>query len=165
MGLNHKNIHDLLNRFWDGETTLEEEAALKEFFRYNTAPEGQEDVAAYFNMLSEEEEVLSADFDERILEQLTEGKTRRMIQFNWRVAAAVLALLGLSYVFVTQDKPEDQLANLTPVNTEDPEVQQAFEQTKSALFMISDRLNKGSEHTNKLTKFHDAQIAIKSKEK
>jgi hypothetical protein len=158
MGLNHHNIHEMLEKFWAGETSLAEEQALKEFFAYNNPPEGSEEMAAYFALLNEQPEVSPA-FDEKILAHLEEKQTPvfRMSTF-WRVTAVAASIALVASIFIFNDNQTGDIAQI------DPEVQEAFEQTKSALFMISTELNEGQDHASRLVKFHDAQATIKTTE-
>lgn len=161
MGLNHHNIHEMLEKFWAGDTSLAEEQALKEFFAYNTPPEGSEEVAAYFKLLNEQPEV-SPSFDEKIMAHIEEEKKTPVIRLNsfWRATAAVASVAAVVSIIILSNPN-----NPEGITHADPEVQAAFEETKSALFMISSKLNEGQDHAaEKLVKFHDAQTAIKTTE-
>ena len=64
--LNYKYIAQLLNRYWDGETTLEEERILKSFFEQNDVPEDMQPYKEYFCMMADAQDVkLDAGFDKR----------------------------------------------------------------------------------------------------
>jgi len=157
MGLNHHNIHEMLEKFWAGETSLADEQALKEFFAYNTPPEGSEEMAAYFALINDQPEV-SESFDEKILAHIEESQTRVFnMRTFWRVTAAVASIFLVASIFIFTDNQPTEI-------TQSPEVKEAFEQTKSALFMISTQLNEGQDHASKLVKFHDAQAIIKTTE-
>ena len=158
MGLNHHNIHEVLEKFWAGETSLAEEQALKEFFAYNNPPEGSKEMAAYFALMNEQAEV-SPSFDEKILAQLEDQQTPvvRMSPF-WRAAAVAASIAIVASIFIFTDNKSLGIAQI------DPDVQEAFEQTKSALFMISTELNEGQDHASRLVKFHEAQANIKTTE-
>jgi len=157
MGLNHHNIHEMLEKFWAGETSLADEQALKEFFAYNTPPEGSEEMAAYFALINDQPEV-SESFDEKILAHIEESQTRVFnMRTFWRVTAAAASIFLLASIFIFTDNQPTEI-------TQSSEVKEAFEQTKSALFMISTQLNEGQDHASKLVKFHDAQAIIKTTE-
>ena len=157
MGLNHHNIHEMLEKFWAGETSLADEQALKEFFAYNTPPEGSEEMAAYFALINDQPEV-SESFDEKILAHIEESQTRVFnMRTFWRVTAAAASIFLVASIFIFTDNQPTEI-------TQSPEVKEAFEQTKSALFMISTQLNEGQDHASKLVKFHDAQAIIKTTE-
>ena len=46
--MDFKNMEDLLKKYWDCETTLEEEKQLREYFGANSIPDQWKDTAALF---------------------------------------------------------------------------------------------------------------------
>ena len=72
--MDYKYIEQLLERYWECQTTLEEEAILRSFF-------AQEDIPArllpYRDLFQAEEEManerLSEDFDEKLMNRIEEG--------------------------------------------------------------------------------------------
>ena len=61
-------IEQLLERYWAGETSLEEEACLRAWFAKGDIPEHLQADRIWFDYLKEEREVhLDDDFDTRIL--------------------------------------------------------------------------------------------------
>lgn len=83
---NFSDIQTLLDRYWEGETTLEEERALKAYFASGQVDERLRSVAPLFQALREEQTV-----------QYTKPKTveLRPVHFAWQklAAAASVALL------------------------------------------------------------------------
>lgn len=156
------NIKALIDKFWEGTSSLEEEQILNDYFRYNEYPEEFEGVAAYFNTMAEDE-TLGEDFDETILSHVEDSKGGSVISLHssarWLAAAAVAVLLGTSVWFAMQDPEEVEVAEVT---LEDPEVKAAFEQAKSALMMVGNRLNEGKVQAVKLNKYNEATEAMKS---
>lgn len=69
--MNYKYIEQLLERYWECQTTLEEEAILRTFFAQADIPAS---LLPYRDLFLAEEEMagerLSDDFDQRILEQI-----------------------------------------------------------------------------------------------
>ena len=63
--MDYKYIEQLLERYWQGETTLQEEGILRTFF---SQPDTPEDLRKYRELFTiEREEPLGDDFDARIL--------------------------------------------------------------------------------------------------
>lgn len=67
--MDYKYIQQLLERYWEGETSIEEEQILRSFFSQKEVPA---DLKRYqplfaFAAKQQEKEVLGKDFDERIL--------------------------------------------------------------------------------------------------
>ncbi|MCR4602842.1 MAG: pyruvate ferredoxin oxidoreductase [Prevotella sp.] len=99
--MDYKYIEQLLDRYFQGETSLQEEQILKAFYAQGV-DDMPEELAKYtplFNALGEKEQ-LGDDFDKRLL-QMTEGTVKvkaRTIRLTERLrplfgAAAVVAIL------------------------------------------------------------------------
>lgn len=99
--MDYKYIEQLLDRYFDGETTLQEEQILKAFFAQGAEEMPQElnQYAPLFSMMNEKE-TLGDDFDERML-KLTGDTVQvkaRTVSLTERLrplfaAAAVVAIL------------------------------------------------------------------------
>ena len=72
--MDYKYIEQLLERYWQGETTLQEENILRSFFSQQDIPEHLQKYKALFTY--EKEEPLGDDFDTRILEMIGEGEPK-----------------------------------------------------------------------------------------
>ena len=99
--MDYKYIEQLLERYWQGETTLQEENILRSFFSQQDIPEHLQKYKALFTY--EKEEPLGDDFDTRILEVIGEGepkaKTFTMISrltplFKAAAIVAIVLTLG-----------------------------------------------------------------------
>ena len=99
--MDYKYIEQLLERYWQGETTLQEENILRSFFSQQDIPEHLQKYKAFFTY--EKEEPLGDDFDTRILEMIGEGepkaKTVTMISrltplFKAAAIVAIVLTLG-----------------------------------------------------------------------
>ena len=100
--MDYKYIEQLLERYWQCETTLQEEAILRTFFSQDDVPAELEQYKALF-AAQQHEEVLGDDFDARILAmvgQEAEPKakvvtlTSRLMPL-FRAAAVVAIILTL----------------------------------------------------------------------
>ena len=68
--MDYKYIEQLLERYWQGETTLQEEGILRTFF---SQPDIPEDLRKYRELFTiEREEPLGDDFDARILAMIND---------------------------------------------------------------------------------------------
>lgn len=169
MGLNQHNIDLLVDKFWQGETTLEEEAALRNYFAFNEVSEKYEGVASYFALLGQEDLALGHDFDSKILDEI-QGKSKKggvVVFFKpfFQAVAAVAAIFVIGFFVADSSYGPNGPATASAVHEnvlQDPDVFQAFEQTRSALFLVSSKLNKGHEQSLKLNKFNQAQQNLKS---
>jgi hypothetical protein len=68
--MDYKYIEQLLERYWQGETTLQEEGILRTFFSQPDIPKHLQPYKELFTI--EKEEPLGDDFDARILEMIDE---------------------------------------------------------------------------------------------
>ena len=98
--MDYKYIEQLLERYWQGETTLQEEAILRNFFSQPEAqdiPESLRKFQALFTV--EQEEPLGDDFDARILEMIGEEEPKtKIVTLTSRLmplfkAAAIVAII------------------------------------------------------------------------
>lgn len=100
--MDYKYIEQLLERYWSGETSLEEENILRAFFSQKDIPASllpYRDIFVY-QAVSKSEEVLDSDFDDKILALIDELEVvkARTITLRQRLApmfkaAAVVAIM------------------------------------------------------------------------
>ena len=168
--MNYNSIKELLEKFYDGKTTLQEEDALKRFFAEEVVPERLKADQELFRAMvaSEEEETLGNDFDQAVLSKL-EGSSFRWGRHEWiytlsglAAAAVIVISLWIGGVFAPQ-RP-------LPGTINNPEV--AYAETRKALNQVSDNLNKGlapvqsatekfDEPVKQMSKIEDMQEALK----
>ncbi len=155
----NSNIDQLLDRYFAGTTTLEEERTLKAYFQTETVAPEHETWRPFFQFLEEEAEVeMSDSFTERLLEQLQNESSekapislvnnrRRIVPMVARMAAiAAVLIVAMTLVPRLWDagKPVDQTAEVDweEIATQDEEL--AFEEAKAALLLLSSKLNGGT---------------------
>ena len=103
--MDYKYINQLLNRYWEGETSLEEEDILRAFFSQDNIPTELMRYKSLFSYEADEakRDVLGDDFDVRLLAAIAERKPvkARVISMGQRfkpllkAAASVAILLTL----------------------------------------------------------------------
>ncbi|MDF9796159.1 hypothetical protein OKW21_001422 [Catalinimonas alkaloidigena] len=160
-----QKIEQLLDKYWDGDTSLEEEQILQNFFTEVEVPEHLQGVAILFRKLRTDRQFKTLDdrFDETIIHKIEKSDSAWSFRTLLRIAAAVTLLL-LS-VFLVKDYIYDQTGETAEVpenlenSYEDPKL--AYEQTKQALLLISSMMNEGAQHIEKLENFSDAQEKVK----
>lgn len=174
MAFNHKEqeMRAMLERFWEGDTSLSEEQALKEYFAFANVPDDLEEIAAYFRSLQNgQEEILDDSFDSEVLQRIGAepqgGAVVRPLHSlgrYWKMAAAVTVFVGLGSWFIWNQDSLNTSANdqVIATNVDQEEVQKAFQETKKALFMLSSNFKKGSEQAKQLGKFEEAQQQVKT---
>ena len=179
MMFNLEEIQALLDKYWLGDTTLEEERTLKAYFATSAVDARFQAVAPLFQTLRQEQTV-----------RLERSKVvalashRSSVRLRWAVAASVLLALGAWWMFrpvlhtevVVQQPPAlvvplpvpapaavaplttvpalVAIARPAPVRKHiqtkkaalpqlDAETEQAMEEIKAALSLVSSKLNKG----------------------
>ena len=98
--MDYKYIEQLLERYWQGETTLQEEAILRAFFSQDDVPASLMKYKSLFDC-GLQEETLGDDFDARILDSIGEDEKEqkaKVVTWTSRLmplfkAAAVVAIL------------------------------------------------------------------------
>jgi hypothetical protein len=164
--MDSNRIDELLTRYWNGETSLEEEEQLREYFKGSQVPEQWKEIAALFRYFEESKKKSLEDqpFDPRVLEKVPVQKPRnavRLLYNSMRIAAGV-AVLMIAVWFVRKE-----IRTSTPqeiVDTyDDPKL--AFEETKKALMMISKSFGKAEEQAKKINLFNEATEGIQKDKK
>ncbi len=77
--MDYKYIEQLMERYWNAETTLEEESILRSFFRQENIPAEMEPLRALFTDEASNE-VLGDDFDARMLEMIREEEAPKAVK-------------------------------------------------------------------------------------
>ena len=97
--MDYKYIEQLLERYWEGETTLQEEAILRTFFSQDDVPANLMKYKSLFDC-GLQEETLGDDFDARILESIGDDEPKaKIVTLTSRLkplfkAAAIVAIIG-----------------------------------------------------------------------
>lgn len=147
-----KELDIMLEKYYEGATTLEEERAIKQFFESaNLIPAKYEESAALFIYLKMDAQVKMPVAKKNSLS----NKNRSLaIISSLAVAAALALLISLSGIF--QPKMAiDQIAEITY-----EEQKKAYHQTKEALLIVSENLNRGKKEIQRLSIFHEVQKTI-----
>ena len=155
-------MNELLEKYWKGETTLEEEAQLRRYFQENEPPAHLRPVAALFRHY-EARPRLGQGFDEQLEAHLSDGKATVMWPTLLKIAAVVAIFLAgalwLKRSYVAEAPTTAPIAVVDADTYEDPE--RAYEEAKQALLLVSSLMNEGTAHLTKLEEFDQAQQAVK----
>jgi len=118
--MDYKYIEQLLERYWEGETTLQEEAILRTFFNQEDVPADLMKYKSFFDC-GLQEETLGDDFDARILSSIGQEEPQvRIISLSrlkplFKAAAVVAILLTIGNAAQAPwnygwDNPQDEYA-------------------------------------------------------
>jgi hypothetical protein len=165
--MDSNNLNELLNRYWSGDTTLEEEQRLREYFSKNEVTDEWRETAALFRYFEENKKKSLSDisFDRRVQDKINprpaQGRIVRMFYNASRIAAGVAVVMVATWFI------RNEVRKTTPpevVDTyDDPKL--AFEETKKALMMISKSFGSAKDKAKKINMFNEAQEEIQRKKK
>jgi hypothetical protein len=149
-----EDLNRLLEKYYRGESTEEEERDLRLFFNTDIIPEGYETEKALFSYYMNVSKVPepSPDFETRILAGIEESeknsnlqKYSRFILASLGTAAGILILAGSYFFFVHRSEPRDTFS--------DPKL--AYAETMKILIGVSSRLNHGTRKLEPVARIND----------
>jgi hypothetical protein len=151
--MDSKTIHTILEKYWEGESSLQEEAKLREFFNQDNVPKEFESVRPLFQYFKQEQEAyLNGDFDERLSSKLkavdnVRGRAHSLSFYIRRVAAVAAILAGVIFFFNKGffNTTSDEIAFNDLNQQEKVEAQIAYTEVKAALLLMSKKLKKGTD--------------------
>lgn len=163
--MDYNHIIALLDRYWEGETTLEEEALLRRFFSesHPDMPEPLQEAAPLFGFFRDEMEK-EQELEERlpapgIPVEASPARVVRLSPFrHWMKYAAVLLMaVGMGYAMKQYQRQETKvhIAEVQQQKMEE-ETRVAYLETKKALQLLAKNLNKGTDKMQKLSYFNEA---------
>lgn len=162
--MDSEKIDELLNKYWNCETSLEEEKQLQAYFRDATVPDGLKETANLFRYFDEQKknELTDISFDHSIKRKISspKGKMTSLFFNTMRIAAGIAVLIVAVWLVrleVRKGTPPEMADTY-----DDPNM--AFEETKKALMMISKSFNTAEAQAKKLNLFNEAQQNIQKQE-
>lgn len=145
----------LIERYYEGKTSEEEELILKNFFKGDSSPgdfEAEKEIFGYYSQLEEIRKPPDG-LTGRIMEAVDGSKSGsesykrgKSILYILSTAAALLILAGSYFFFTHRDEPADTFA--------EPET--AYAETMKILYNVSVRLNKGTLALKPLSTINEA---------
>ena len=152
-------IRKLLDRFYTGETTLEEEQILQDYFSSTSIPEELMPDRDLFRTLGTSDSVAVPEgLNQKILDVIDQQekkvvRTRRISVFSLSgLAAGLLVVIALYMGYFRADRP-GMLAHQMNDTYENP--QDAYEEARRTLAYVSAKLNTGTsglEHVKQVSK-------------
>ncbi|PSL43346.1 hypothetical protein CLV51_10835 [Chitinophaga niastensis] len=156
--MDYNKISALLEKYWEGESSLEEEALLRNFFStpHHDLPDELQEAAPLFQYFHEE------------AEKVWEAPSAKVVKLSplqhWMKYAAVLLMaIGIGYALKQhQHREKAVIVAMKAQDMEDP--QKAYAETKRALQLLAKNLNKGTSKMQKLSYFNEATAVIEGKD-
>ena len=153
-------IDEILERYWNAESTLEEEGILKEYFTSNDVATKHLPYRELFVMFDEKASMTTdlntfdilkkaqKEIGESVIGSSTLPKKVETKVFSlqrWASGIAAVFVLGFATVFLmNQPSTTTQYKGQTTYLDEEAEAQEAYEITKEALAFLSSKMNKNS---------------------
>jgi low affinity Fe/Cu permease len=162
--MDSKKIEELLQKYWDCETSLEEEKQLQEYFRNENVPDQWKETATLFHYFEQQKnKSVNPQFDKTILSQLKKpkGKVTNLVQTSLKIAAGVAVLIAAVFFVRQEIRKNDTIA--MEDTYDDPK--KALEETKKALLMISKGFGSAEKQAKKINLINEAQDKIQTKDK
>jgi hypothetical protein len=153
----NEELNRLIGKYYNGESTEEEEKTLRAYFSSDTVPEGYEtekEIFGYY-MASGDIPEPSPGFEDRILAGIDTSNEKRGLKNLRRyllpllsTAAGILILAGSYFFFVQRDK--------SPDSYKDPEI--AYAETMKILYDVSSQLNRGAQSLQPVSKINEMKV-------
>jgi hypothetical protein len=158
---NLKHIEELLEKYYNGETSLEEERMLHWYFQTQDVPmhlKPDEEIFRYHYKQTNEE--ASPDLTEKLSRLIDEQgrKSRfilpvRTIRMISGIAASILLLFAL-WMGIGRDFMQKRNPGRFADTYDDPQL--AYVETKKALLLVSEKLNAGTKELQYLKKYNQS---------
>lgn len=152
--MDHKYISELLSKYWDGETDLQEESTLKSYFNgvdVHDSLTQYRPLFAYFSAALEEKSLDSIDTAvlNHIQHKAVPAKPKVIsIGSVLKLAATVLILLGVTSFFY-QYMTEKNGTHIISYDDNPDEAVEAYLELKAALALVSNKIDDGKKEALK----------------
>jgi hypothetical protein len=150
-------IRRLLEKYYNGQSSEEEELQLRSYFEAENIPAGYEAEKAMFRFFSENASVPlpSSEFENNIISAVDAAEKKifipvyksRILVYSG-IAACLLLLFGSYIFFIYNKRPRDTFS--------DPEI--AYAETVKILFGVSSTFNHGTRQLDRVRKLEDAAV-------
>jgi hypothetical protein len=164
--MEYNKISELLEKYWEGETSLEEEEMLRSFYatEHKELPADLLEAQSLFRYFHTEANLELPELPEMetVIAQLSPVVKQKPWDHWMKYAAVFLIAIGLGYAGRQyQEKQRRMDVVLAQRDTYD-DPQKAFAATQKALRLLAKNLNKGTSQVQKLSYFNEATERIKA---
>ncbi|HOV92930.1 MAG TPA: hypothetical protein PLC04_07640 [Candidatus Kapabacteria bacterium] len=148
-------IKKLLEKYYEGDTTLEEEAVLRDYFNNEEVAQELQKYQSQFVFYQQEREIKYQNYDYELPKVSEIYHTRRRSYWITAAAAAILLIISIIF-FLPKDPFSHKQSNVITVTDPDS----TYRITKYALYAVSENLNKGLGKLDKLEYLQDGMNAL-----
>jgi anti-sigma factor RsiW len=153
--MDSKQIKIILDKYWEGETTVQEERELRNYFAGEDIAEELKAIQPMFHFFKAEQEAyLNGDFEARLSEQLRSRDNQAMprrakiVRILGRAAAIAAIFLCVFFAYSTWDNGSETLPvaiGTSELNEQEKaEALLAYQEAKAALMLVSRKMRKGT---------------------
>ena len=155
--MSEEELKRLIEKYYSGTSTVDEEKDLRAFFNENIAPQGYEAEKEIFSYYMDTADIPepSADFEDGIMKAIdaseksvVTNKLRRLLVPMLSAAAGLLILAGSYFFFVHKATPEDTFT--------DPQL--AYAETMKILKDVSIQMNRGTRPLRHVGKINEIKV-------
>jgi len=152
--MNKEELSRLIGKYYDGDSTVEEEKILRAYFSSDKVPEGYETEKMIFGSFMASGDIPEplSGFDERIIagidasyDRERSGRVRKYLVPLLSAAAGFLLLAGSYFLFIHRSAPADTFT--------DPKI--AYAETIKILMEVSFQLNHGARPLKQVSKINE----------
>ena len=159
-----KQIEILLQKYYNGETSIEEEGQLTDFFKHNDVPDHlkpDQDIFDYYSFERKENKIKDSGLEQQLvnmIDGLSDEKNqattkKRYLYALASIAAGILLFFGVYSIFINKN-PVDQ--SVAEFNDTFDNPQLAYNETKKILLYVSGKFNEGTSELENISKINNA---------
>ncbi len=152
-------IEKLLQKYFDGESSIEDERILENYFRSGNVADEFREYARFFNGISDLTNTYdNPDFEGEVMDFILENENREKTRYRWLwqtvtgIAASVIIILGGFLFYYQQQKPFAD-------TFKDPK--EAYAYAQKTLQYVSLKYNKGISGLAEFNKLQKATDPVK----
>lgn len=143
--MDFRKIDNILPKYWEGDTSLNEEVILYSYFTSNNVHESHEVYVPYFKtQQSYRNKKAPVEIATSINEKIGGNKVRKISSYKkfWRIAAAIGVLTVGAVLYQQYVLPVESNSELYSDTFETPE--EALQEIKMALGMVSNKIEEST---------------------
>jgi len=137
-------IEQLLDRFFEGETTLAEEQVLRDYFKKGNLPPH----LAMYTPIFQGFEIAK---EESSSKEIVLPQQKKPTIWMWSVAASLILAIGIGSMMYFQNQG---------LTNEQQEALAAYKEAQATMMLLSENLNKGASKITYLDAFNDGTSTI-----
>lgn len=142
-------IENLLDKYFEGETSIAEENELKVYFSSTDVAQHLKQYQTIFGYFSQAKE-------QQFTQEIPPQTKKRNVVLWLSIAASVVVMLGVGTMMYFNNDKEEQFVACSP--EDNPEL--ALQQTEKALALVSEHLNTGIESVSYINEYEQSKNRI-----